>query len=438
MGLFLDGTLNPRINFEQDMSVFTGSKSPSNKIFQYRHLYLHCYRLIGRLFPAMASIRKHPRSPFWFACYTLPDGRQTQRSTKIENKQANASRAMEVAIQYEKIVKVARAGRMGENQARSAIAAIYEIVNGEPLPGATIREYFQQWLGEKKKELSGGAYVSYRAKVKAVLDVLGRRADADLTHLDRKTILDVRDSLVDLKSVSTSNYCVKLVRAILRAAKHDGLIDTNEADGVAAIKIAAIDRVDKMPFTMPQVKALMAQADDEWRGMMLCALYAGMRLGDISMLQWGDINLSARRIEVKTRKTGRRINVPLAQPLYDYFNERQADDGPVFLRAHTVVEREGRTGNLSNKFKRLMARAGLIEMPKNKGGKKGRSAKRVFNPLTFHSFRHTATTLFKEAGVPHAVVMDIIGHDSDAVSRAYTHVGDDAKKDAVNMLPILE
>ena len=31
----------------------------------------------------MASIRKHPKSPFWFACITLPDGRQTQRSTKL-------------------------------------------------------------------------------------------------------------------------------------------------------------------------------------------------------------------------------------------------------------------------------------------------------------------------------------------------------------------
>ena len=30
----------------------------------------------------MASLRRFPRSPYWFACFTLPDGRRTQQSTK--------------------------------------------------------------------------------------------------------------------------------------------------------------------------------------------------------------------------------------------------------------------------------------------------------------------------------------------------------------------
>lgn len=30
----------------------------------------------------MASLRKKPNSPFWFACFTLPEGRRVQRSTK--------------------------------------------------------------------------------------------------------------------------------------------------------------------------------------------------------------------------------------------------------------------------------------------------------------------------------------------------------------------
>lgn len=31
--------------------------------------------------------------------------------------------------------------------------------------------------------------------------------------------------------------------------------------------------------------------------------------------------------------------------------------------------------------------------------------------------------------------MDIIGHDSAEISRHYTHIGDSAKRDAVNQLP---
>ena len=43
----------------------------------------------------------------------------------------------------------------------------------------------------------------------------------------------------------------------------------------------------------------------------------------------------------------------------------------------------------------------------------------------------------KEAGVPESVVMDIVGHDSPAVSSNYTHTGDSAKREALNKLPDL-
>jgi hypothetical protein len=36
--------------------------------------------------------------------------------------------------------------------------------------------------------------------------------------------------------------------------------------------------------------------------------------------------------------------------------------------------------------------------------------------------------------VPAAVVQDIIGHDSEYVSRLYTHIGEDAKRVAMEQL----
>jgi hypothetical protein len=45
--------------------------------------------------------------------------------------------------------------------------------------------------------------------------------------------------------------------------------------------------------------------------------------------------------------------------------------------------------------------------------------------------------LLKNAGVPQSVVMDIIGHESSAVSQAYTHVGEAEKRQAMAALPSL-
>ena len=68
---------------------------------------------------------------------------------------------------------------------------------------------------------------------------------------------------------------------------------------------------------------------------------------------------------------------------------------------------------------------------------KGRTLRRTVNEISIHSLRHTATSLLKNAGVPEAVAMDIIGHDSEAISRHYTHIEYKAKRAALEKSPKL-
>ena len=55
--------------------------------------------------------------------------------------------------------------------------------------------------------------------------------------------------------------------------------------------------------------------------------------------------------------------------------------------------------------------------PKWKPLGKGRESPRARSEVTFHSPRHTATSMFKHAGVAEAVARDTIGHESAAISR---------------------
>ena len=48
--------------------------------------------------------------------------------------------------------------------------------------------------------------------------------------------------------------------------------------------------------------------------------------------------------------------------------------------------------------------------------------------------RYTAVTLLNEAGIPVAVVMELIGHDSEQMSAHYTHVGHEALQKAANAM----
>ena len=54
---------------------------------------------------------------------------------------------------------------------------------------------------------------------------------------------------------------------------------------------------------------------------------------------------------------------------------------------------------------------------------------------SFHSLRHTAVSLLKDAGIPDAVVMALVGHESAAMSHRYTHVGKEALARAAASMP---
>jgi site-specific recombinase XerD len=43
--------------------------------------------------------------------------------------------------------------------------------------------------------------------------------------------------------------------------------------------------------------------------------------------------------------------------------------------------------------------------------------------------------MLKEAGIPAAVVMEMIGHDSKQMSEHYTHVGSKAMQNAADAMP---
>jgi integrase len=142
------------------------------------------------------------------------------------------------------------------------------------------------------------------------------------------------------------------------------------------------------------------------------------------------------------RKTKRRMVIPLAIPLVAHLAQTPKLDrlGPVHPRAHHIITRDdGRSGKISTAFYRLLTKAGLVE-PRDRTGighGEGRRARRQRCPLGFHSFRHTATTMLRDAGASQGVAMELIGHASATVHRHYTHLGTDTLRRAVSLLPAL-
>jgi integrase len=124
-----------------------------------------------------------------------------------------------------------------------------------------------------------------------------------------------------------------------------------------------------------------------------------------------------------------------------YLAELPAGDdptAPIFPDAHRVATANNNVSELSRQFHEVLVSAGLVNKDgpvTHKATGKGRDAARERNCLSFHSLRHSATSMLKAAGVSEAVARDIIGHESAEISRHYTHVDDEAKRVALAKLP---
>jgi len=195
-------------------------------------------------------------------------------------------------------------------------------------------------------------------------------------------------------------------------------------------------------FTLEEVRRVLEVCDErggEWRGLVLTAVYTGQRLGDIARLTWQQVDLEKKQISFITEKTGKRLSLSLAQPLVAYFEALPSVDDPkdfVFQKASTAAEK--RTGTISSRFyDEILVPAGLVPVRPNRNLStgKGRNSRRAQSEISFHSFRHTLTTWLKSAGASNALTQMIIGHDSEVVSRGYTHLSADDTVMSISKLP---
>ncbi len=182
-----------------------------------------------------------------------------------------------------------------------------------------------------------------------------------------------------------------------------------------------------------------AVAAPEWQRLIKFGLYTGQRLGDLASLTWARIDLERNEIRLTTQKTSKPLLIPMAAPLREHLLNLECGDNPrspVHPNAFEIVtSQNGRTGTLSNQSAELLVDCGLRQAQPHRSKGVGRSGKRVGIELSFHSLRHTAVSLLKDAGIPDSVVMALVGHDSAAMSRHYTHVGKESLARATDSLP---
>jgi integrase len=386
---------------------------------------------VPTIVPSMASILKRPRSKFWFAAFTDANGRRLKKSTKTTDKKT----ALKIANEFESVANKRRTLL----QVRRVIGEISRELLGEDLREPTLREHIEGWLNAKAPSNAPATAVFYRNATTKFLAWLGGRADQEISLITRSNIVAFRNERAAVAAPKTVNHEIKVLRMVFRSARKDGIISDDPAEFAETLRDRGGNSA-RRPFTIPELRAVLDACDDEWKSLVLFGLYTGQRLGDLATLSWANLDLQRQDIRLTTAKTGKRMSIPISEHLQRHILNLpacDAPDAPIHPRAFQTMQRCGKTGGLSNQFANILAAAGLREKKTHRKLGEGRGAKREVIGLSFHSLRHTAVSMMKDAGIPAAAVMEIIGHDSEQMSQHYTHTGREALERAAASLPDL-
>jgi len=362
------------------------------------------------------------RGKVWFAWFRNAQGKRVSCSTK----QTDKKKAQAVLAKWDAAAK----GELSATQVQRVMADIYREATGTTAPTFTVREYVNQWCENKAARGALRAADKYRQIVREFLTFLAQRADQPLRQLTEADLSSFVLAAGKRVRARTANNKLTLLAAALRDAWSENLLPDDICKRLKKIKLKEQEPMKRLPFTQEQVDAIIQAANGEWKGITTLGAYTGQRLGDIVSWRWSDVQGSI--LAFTSRKTGRRMRVPLhpiAEAWLTANRGQNANDKPIFPIAHAKFEKHrGNAARLSDEFYILLASLNYAERRTHHTRGKGRSAKRAFSPLSFHSFRHFLTSQLHRAGVAPAIVKDIIGHESEAVHRIYTDIDDETKQ----------
>jgi integrase len=320
----------------------------------------------------------------------------------------------------------------------------------------TVREAAERFLADADAGIARGrggtpykpsVLRGYRAALDArILPMLGGAKLADVRRRDVQRLVD--EWLSAGASPSTVRNALMPLRVVYRRARRDGIVAVSP---VADIDLPADHGKRDRIATPDEAERLLAVLAPRDRALWACALYAGLRRGELMALRWSDVELANGRIRVewgwdervgkiepKSKAAVR--TVPIVTALRDAITEHKLSaewegDGLVFGVAHdrafapSAVRRRALTA-----WRRTFecgCRSDAEKPPKVCPEHEAPS----LAPIGLHECRHTFASVCIAAGVNAKALSEYLGHGSIALTfDRYGHLMPGNANEAVSLV----
>ncbi|MGD2174263.1 MAG: tyrosine recombinase XerC [Candidatus Brocadiaceae bacterium] len=242
---------------------------------------------------------------------------------------------------------------------------------------------------------------------------------------DEASVHDVRAYLATLRvrglSRSTIARRAAAVRSFYKFLTREGILETNP---VATLRSPGRD--EKLPIflTVEEVERLLEQPDTStWVGSrdlaMIETMYgAGLRVGELTALDYDDVDLSTGLLRVEGKGKKERI-VPAGRCAVSAIRAYLAEDGedapderdPLALFVNSIDGGRLTTRSVRRRVRKYVLEAGLDPR------------------ITPHSLRHSFATHLLTNGADLRAVQELLGHENLSTTQVYTHLSHEHLKE---------
>lgn len=325
-----------------------------------------------------------------------------------------------------------------QKKLRDAVVADEKAVNVVST-NMTLDEWYKKWMDTCKKNCRNNTKDTYARHYKRVKEALGWR------KLNKLNLVVMQDAINGLRTDNERKNSKKILVDMLEKAVASDLITKNVAKQITT-EITKEEKNPRRVLTVKETEIFLTEAESTfYYNLFVVALETGMRIGELSGLQWKDIDYKNKVVHVRHSMTYFSKDGKYMFELHPTKTNKGLRDIPLTERAITALRKQyfvKQTINNSGK-EPMEGFENLVFVTKNNrpttqflvseciDGIIKRVHKNnpdlVFEKFSPHTFRHTFATRWLEAGVPIKTVSAMLGHSKlQLTTDLYMHVTQDS------------
>jgi len=251
--------------------------------------------------------------------------------------------------------------------------------------------------------------------------LIGAVGNIELTQINTKNLQAFFTQVYNRSPKAAELYLRTLKASFSRAVDWNYL----EQNPFKKVKLPRPPKSYPLFITESQFNDLILHCREEFlKNIMMVAFYSGMRLGEITNLQWSQIDLQNKTIVVRsnstfTTKSKKDRVIPICNKIYNLLKELRDNS---FQTKDSVYVFEKINGirylndHISKSFKKALLKSSLDKK------------------LKFHSLRHSFASNLIQRGVSLYVIKELLGHSDISTTQIYSHLQHENLIEAIKRL----